>query len=191
MLEEYPDKKEKKKKKRSAPMEYAASLLAKKAYSIMEVRRKMREKEYLPEEIEETVSTFIRHGFLNDTSFAGALAASLHGACYGKKRIVAKLREKGISSELIRETLEGREEEETSSAGDVHTDFSGTEMSAAEKALKSKWKTLKNEPDPRKRKEKALRFLAGRGFEAGICYRALDHVMQEENARDISGEDFI
>lgn len=157
----------------------------------------MLEKQYDETVTGEVIRRFIQCGYLNDHLFAESLAGSLHSAGYGKKRIIAKLREKGVPQEITRETLERMEEKEnerplfTSSVPDNTDPAADGESSAAVKALKSKWRTWKKEPDIRKKKEKALRFLAGRGFEAGICYRALGQVMQEENTEEASGEDFI
>lgn len=181
----------KKKKSRLSPVEYLASLLSRKAYSIEEVRRKMREKEYSVSESEEAVSSFIRHGFLNDSSFAQGLANSLNSAGYGRKRILAKLREKGVDSGIIRSTLSEMDNGESTplktpflsqEEEDTIEEVPDAEESAAIKALKGKWRSLKQEEDPRKRKEKALRFLAGRGFEPRICYKVLNRFLQEEES---------
>lgn len=185
------------KKKTLSPEDYAVRLLARRSYSIASLRKKMLEKQYDEAVTGEIIRRFVQCGYLNDHLFAESLAGSLHSAGYGKKRIIAKLREKGVPQEIIRETLERMEEKEseetlfTSSVPEDTLPAADGESAAAVKALKSKWRTWKKEPDIRKKKEKALRFLAGRGFEAGICYRALDQVMQEENTEEASGEDFI
>ena len=179
----FTGKKQGRKKNGSSPYEYLAFLLSRKAYSICEVRKKMRMKEYASCEIEEAVSSFIRHGFLNDRLFASSLVRTLSSSGYGKRRILAKLREKGVAPEIIKETLEEHENrEELFFPGESCNEegFSDPESAAAEKALKGKWRTLQNEPDVRKRKEKALRFLAGRGFEAGICYKVLEEFIKRE-----------
>lgn len=184
------------KKKTLSPEDYAVRLLARRSYSIASLRKKMLEKEYDETAVGEVIRRFVRCGYLNDHLFAESLAGSLHNAGYGRKRIIAKLREKGVPRDTIKETLEKMEEKEEdtplfSSVPEKNLHASDGENSAAVKALKSKWRTWKKESDIRKKKEKALRFLAGRGFEAGICYHALDQVMQEENAQEGSGEDFI
>ncbi len=174
-----------------SPLEYLAFLLSRKAYSICEVRKKMRMKEYASCEIEEAVSSFIRHGFLNDRLFASSLVRTLSSSGYGKRRILAKLREKGVAPEIIKETLEEHENrEELLFPGESCNEegFSDPESAAAEKALKGKWRTLQNEPDVRKRKEKALRFLAGRGFEAGVCYKVVKQFLQNNQEENIQEE---
>ena len=175
--------KEKGKKALPAPGEYALALLSAKAYSVQEVRAKLRKKGFSPQETEETLSGLVRKGFLNDASFARMLADSLYGAGYGKKRISLKLRAKGISPELIHETL--REEEEPAASGTEGEKESCTkEKSSAEKALQGRMRTLRNEPDPRKRREKALRFLAGRGFDVQTCFATVDKFLGKASESD-------
>lgn len=176
----YPEKdRGKKRVKNLSPGEYAASLLARKAYSVAEVRKKMQEKGYSPCEIEEVVDSFLRKGFLNDGFFAESLCSSLHSSGYGRKRIIAKLRSKGIPSELMQSAFQ-QEQEKMDPAGMETMEKTDVEKTAAGTALKGKLRTLNNEPDLRKRREKALRFLAGRGFDAEICFQVVDQYLKEE-----------
>ena len=181
------------KRKSIPPEDYAVRLLARRAYSVASLRKKMLEKQYGTTETEQVIYRFLQHGYLNDHLFAESLAASLHHMGYGKKRIISKLREKGISGEIIQESLEKilekRAEQDVFShrepdGAEKSEEFDSPEESAALKALKSKWRTLKNEPDVRKKKEKALRFLAGRGFEATVCYRTVNVFIARENMED-------
>lgn len=88
----------------------------------------------------------------------------------GKRKAIQKLRTKGIDSELIKETLAEKED------GNVMT-----ELEAAAGALSRKASAFAREPDPRKRREKALRFLAGRGFSAQVAYEALRKAEQSDD----------
>ncbi|MBP5182425.1 MAG: RecX family transcriptional regulator, partial [Lentisphaeria bacterium] len=54
----------------------------------------------------------------------------------------------------------------------------------AEKALQGRMRILRNEPDPRKRREKALRFLAGRGFDVRTCFAAVDKFLVKDGGFD-------
>lgn len=193
----FTGKKQAGKKTGSSPYEYLAFLLSRKAYSICEVRKKMRRKEYASCEIEEVISSFVRQGFLNDELFASSLARTLTSSGYGKKRIFAKLREKGVPSEIIEEVLleheRGGEDVSgfpggTEENGIQERETSSAEYAAAEKALKGKIRSLNNEPDCRKRKEKALRFLAGRGFEVGVCYKVVKQFLQNNQEENIQEE---
>jgi regulatory protein len=193
----FTGKKQVRKKNGSSPYEYLAFLLSRKAYSICEVRKKMRMKEYASCEIEEVISSFVRQGFLNDELFASSLARTLTSSGYRKKRIFAKLREKGVPPEIIEEVLleheRGGEDVSgfpggTEENGIQERETSSAEYAAAEKALKGKIRSLNNEPDFRKRKEKALRFLAGRGFEPGVCYKVVKQLLQNNQEENIQEE---
>ena len=56
----------------------------------------------------------------------------------------------------------------------VHKLQGKQEEESARKALQGKLASWKNEPDWRKRREKAFRFLAGRGFNVDVIYQILD-----------------
>ncbi|HCG24123.1 MAG TPA: hypothetical protein DE060_12245 [Lentisphaeria bacterium] len=143
-------------------MEYAILLLGLRAYSTAELKKKLYAKEYSTAEISQVIQECTRHGFLNDEHYAENLAAAVYARGGGKRKAIQKLRTKGIDSELIKETLAEKED------GNVMT-----ELEAAAGALSRKASAFAREPDPRKRREKALRFLAGRGFSAQVAYEAL------------------
>ena len=148
--------------KKSA-MEYAILLLGRRACSTAELRKKLLAKEYPPQEIARVIADFTARGFLNDQLYAENLAESVYLRGGGKKKAILKLRLKGIDHETIQNTLSERETEE-----------GGSELEAACWALERKKNVFEREPDPRKRREKALRFLAGRGFSAAVAYEALN-----------------
>lgn len=144
---------------RKTAFEYAARILGIRAHSTGELRIKLRKKEYSKREIEEVIAEFTRLGYLNDALFAESLCANLSARGNGKRKIFSRLRTKGIDNTLLKEVLEKHEE-----------DLPEEESAVA--ALLRKMPSLRREPDERKRKEKALRFLAGRGFSAEAVYAA-------------------
>ncbi len=144
---------------RKTALEYAARILGIRAHSTGELRAKLRKKEYSRREIEEVIAEFTRLGYLNDAQYAESLCANLSARGNGKRKIFSKLRTKGIEGELLKEVMEKHEEELP-------------EEESAAAALSRKWSALQREPDERKRKEKALRFLARRGYSAGSAYAA-------------------
>ena len=153
--------------KKSA-MEYAVLLLGRRACSTAELRKKLLAKEYPPQEIARVIADFTARGFLNDQLYAENLAESVYLRGGGKKKAIQKLRLKGIDRETIQDTLSEREE----NAGK-------SELEAALAALARKKSAFEREPDLRKRREKALRFLAGRGFSAAVAYDALKQCLEE------------
>ena len=86
--------------------EYAASLLIRRRYTEKELVRKMTEKKYSPEEIEDVVLYLKENGSIDDADYARRFA---HDAMllkgYGKLRVRRQLREKGIDDAVIDEVL--------------------------------------------------------------------------------------
>ncbi len=152
---------------RKTALEYAARLLGIRAHSTGELRAKLRKKEYSGREIEDVIAEFTRLGYLNDAHFAESLCANLSERGSGKRKIFSRLRTKGINGELLKEVMEKQQEELP-------------EEDSAFAALSRKWSSLQREPDERKRKEKALRFLAGRGYSAGSAYSAWTRLTNRE-----------
>lgn len=152
---------------RKTALEYAAFLLGVRALSIAELRKKMFAKEYEPHEISRVIEDFTRRGYLNDALYAESLCSNLTERGDGKRKIAGKLRTKGIDPELIKEVLQKLDE-------------NIPENEAAWQALQRKKNFLLREPELRKRKEKAVRFLAGHGFSAGAAYAAWTRFSRNE-----------
>jgi regulatory protein len=141
----------------------AASLLSRRAHSKAELRRKLRPKGFSSEEIEAALSELERLGFLNDASFANALTDELHERGCGSRKISSTLARRGVARELAKEALDGV----------PSRDGAKDELSSAIDALARKLKTFEREPDFRKRKLKAMRFLAARGFGGEVAGKAI------------------
>ena len=157
------------KAKKSAP-EYAASLLGVRMYSTAELRRKMYDKEYPGAEIRQVIEDFTRKGYLNDALYAENLCSSMTARGDGKRKIAGKLRTKGIDPEIIDETLR-------------QLDNDMPEEEAAWQALQKKRNALLREPDERKCKEKAVRYLAGHGFSASAAFSAWERFRSAETRK--------
>ncbi len=142
------------------PMERAMRLLAMRAHSEKELAAKLRKYEYPFPVIRETVENCRRHGFLNDELLAKDGTRSLSERGCGARRIRQKLQQRGVPHALIAEALEENRENESG---------------AALRALEYKLRLLQHETDPRKKREKAFRFLAGRGFSIDVIRAALEH----------------
>lgn len=146
------------KAKKTAP-EYAAYLLGTRMYSACELRKKLYAREYPSAEIRQVIEDFTRKGYLNDALYAENLANGMTARGDGKRKIAGKLRTKGIDPEIIGETLQQLENEIP-------------EEEAARQALQKKRNALMRETDGQKRKEKAIRYLAGHGFSAAAAFSA-------------------
>jgi regulatory protein len=70
--------------------------------TIAEIRDKMKQKEYLPEEIEKTVNTLIEKNFLDDERFVINFIRSREDSLRsGKRKIITKLYTLGVPKEII------------------------------------------------------------------------------------------
>ncbi|MBO4632712.1 MAG: regulatory protein RecX [Lentisphaeria bacterium] len=158
-------------KARKSTLEYAASLLGIRMYSAAELRKKLYAKEYPAAEIRQVIEDFIRKGYLNDALYAENLCSAMSARGDGKRKIAGRLRTKGIDPEIIGtilQTLDGEFPEDE----------------AAWQSLQKKKIPLMRESDEQKRKEKAVRYLAGHGFSASAAFSAWERFRQEMTGKE-------
>ena len=128
-------------------------------YSENKLREKLNKLYYPAAEIEEVITKCREYNLVNDTALAGEFAASQSSRGRGTRRIAFELRKHGFTGDAAKNALNA---------------IAGNEESAARDALQSKLAGWSNLPDWRKRREKAFRFLAMRGFELDVIYLILD-----------------
>ena len=74
--------------------------------SVLEVKRKLQEKEFPPHSITATISRLMELGYLNDQEYAATLVrSSIENKQWGPIRIHDALVKKGIEKEIIDQTL--------------------------------------------------------------------------------------
>ena len=157
----------------------AVEILAKRLVSTAELRSKLAAKKlFSPAEIDEAVLTVKRMGALHDDFLAEDVARSYRSRGYGPARIRMALRKRGIPQEIIEQTLNGKDEDEP--AKDTGADSGSEDGNNAFAVLHRKAAQFRREPDPRKRKAKAVRCLVGRGFTYEDAINAADRWMREE-----------
>lgn len=137
----------------------AFDLLSRRAHSTKELRDKLYKREFSKRDIDTVITECERLGFLNDELFANDYAAELGGQGKGTFKIKMKLRDKGLSESNIEKALEK---------------IGNNDLENAENALSRKLRSLMNEDDINKRRQKAYRFLAYRGFSSDIISRLMD-----------------
>ena len=143
------------------PIWKAQDILSRRDHSEFEVRTKLRRKRFSPEEINTAVNWLYERQLLNDHDFARRyIENTLSLKPVGPRWLAAKLKQKGISNDIISEVIansfiEGKE----------------TEL-AAEAALR--WQ--KSHPSKAADKQKLLRFLQSRGFSFNAINDATDSV---------------
>ena len=165
--------------KKTAPVA-AVEILAKRLVSTAELRKKLAAKKlFSPAEIDEAVLAMKRMGALHDDFLAEDVARSYRSRGYGPARIRMALRKRGIPNEIVEQVLNGKDEDaepaDSGQSGDGENAFAVLRRKAAQ---------FRREPDPRKRKAKAVRCLVGRGFAYEDAIEAADRWMREEGASE-------
>lgn len=140
-------------------------LLSRRALSEAELRRKLHDAGFPEPEISEAVEFCRRHRYINDEVLAEDYTGLLRMRNTGSRLIRQKLIKRGLGGEITGQMLP-EENPETA------------EIEAARRALDYKWRLLSRESDPRKKREKAFRYLIGRGFPPGMIFEL---IAQQQN----------
>ena len=163
----------------------AVEILAKRLVSTAELRSKLAAKKlFSPAEIDEAVLAVKRMGALHDDFLAEDVARSYRSRGYGPARIRMALRKRGIPNEIIEQTLNGKDEEETPVFSHGAASDQVADGDNAFAVLHRKAAQFRREPDVHKRKAKAVRCLVGRGFAYEDAIEAADRWMREEGASE-------
>lgn len=175
-------------KKQKSALECAVDSLAAHPCSVSEIRKKLfQKKSYAREEIEHAISECLRFGFLNDRAYAETVVSSFRSRGYGDRRIALRLREKGVAGELAQEAIQAAEDGQ-------EEDPAQRQKLLAEEALKRRLRSLNAVEDKTRRKAKAMRFLAGRGFAPEAVYSAVNALLKgslEEEQLDPDDENAV
>ena len=132
----------------------ALALLTRRSYSEAELRRKL--EGFDPDEVEAVVERLRKWGYLNDQAYAQAFVARRLRR-YGPRRLRYELLRRGVSEQLVDELMNEWDEVE-----------------AAFRVLVSR------APRYRERRERAVRFLVGRGFSLDAALSAYERLQAEE-----------
>ena len=162
----------------------AVDILARRLVSRSELRSKLVAKKlFSPAEIDAAILTLTKMGALHDDYLASDVARSYRSRGYGPARIRLALKKRGIAPELIEQAVEGTDEdalEPVDNDGETRSEDAENAFSA----LRRKASQLQREPDDRKRKAKAVRFLVGRGFSYEDAIGAADRWLRENGAEE-------
>ena len=151
----------------------AFRLLSLRPHSEKELEKKLREKGFPAVVVKETLEKLHDLKYLNDASFANQWARNLAvNKLWGNRKIIASLREKGLTAELIEWSIEKAREELP-------------EETAIETLIKKKAAKRKSASLDFKGKQKIFQSLMGRGFPPGLILNKLGRIKKE----DIDGED--
>ncbi|MDO8426186.1 MAG: regulatory protein RecX [Deltaproteobacteria bacterium] len=143
----------------------AYKLLSYRQRSVMELSGKLEAKGFVAEEIGPVIDYLKEAGFLDDGKFASELAASrVKYKNWGPIKISAELESKGISREIIEAA------------------FAPLKGGFGAEAALNKWikENRAGIPLDKRTRERAFRFLKGRGFTADSIMKAINFQKPEE-----------
>ena len=149
-------------KPRISATERALNHLARRGFSEAELAIRLRRAGYSAGETAAAIAECRRLGYLNDELFARDCAALLAARGQGDRKIRIELRKRGVAA-FADDSLAAIEIDETE---------------RALRAGETKLRLLADETDPRKKRDKLLRFLAARGFSADAVYAAADQLLR-------------
>lgn len=141
--------------------ETSGRLLSRRPHSVHELSMKLRQREFSREVIAETLSKLLSLGFLDDAKFAESYFEELKAKGFGAMRIRIALKKRGIAEDLISGLIGER----------VTAD---DELEGALALLIKRKLHFSREPDRLKRRQKMFRYLASRGFQSSVIYRAVE-----------------
>jgi regulatory protein len=126
-----------------------------------EVTIRMRSFGLTREQTEQVIEKLEDEGFLNDERYATMYAGSKFRILrWGRMKIRAGLRSKGLADHLITQALESVEEEQY--------------MKCLNELVDAKLRTLKAVSDERVVKQKVFSYLASKGFEENLIFQELN-----------------
>lgn len=145
-------------------LEYALRVLSKKRYTSVEIRNKLEaycaKKRIEQNEITAVFERLFELKYLDDMRFSeDFINDRIKFKPRGKFLIARELRRRGIDKKMVRDAIENSNIDE---------------FSVALEALKKRERQW-TEIDPQKKKEKAFRFLASRGFNIETIYKTIEY----------------
>lgn len=148
---------------RSRVLDSAFRILARRDHTSKELSTKLRQKGFDRSAVDGALVRCRELGYLDDAKTATVIAGHLVDSGYGPLRIRHTLGQKGLDEALIEAALVRCGDEET-------------QVNSARRMLEKKAARLSREPDPWKRRQKARRFLSGRGFPGTVIGRVISDV---------------
>ncbi len=141
----------------------AVRILAVRSHPRAELRRKLRQRSFPHDRIEDLLDRLESLGYLNDAEAArNWVTRRVRARPMGRRLMAQELKRIGLSESIIEDTI--------SQAYD-----DGAELDHARRAAEKRLKGLRGKDKPR---DRLLRFLQGRGFSAQICFRAVDDALR-------------
>lgn len=149
-------------------------LLSARGCSVAEMTAKLRRAGYSADDTRQAVEECVRRRYLNDELFAEDCTALWRERGHGSRSIRYKLRQRGVPEAIA--------ENAVAATRDLEND-------AAVSAIESRLYSLLREKDLRKRRAKALRFLAARGFSGDAISAAMRRLKEADKTDEADDDD--
>ncbi|KAK8579051.1 hypothetical protein V6N13_142288 [Hibiscus sabdariffa] len=149
----------------------AIELLAARAYTAVELRKKLLGKRFLPDIVETVISDFKNRGLINDSLYAEAFSRSRwSSSTWGPRRIKQALFKKGISEAdaetALKLVFEGQVDDAN---GDQESRLGLSKLSMDHLLVQASKQWLRGRDVPKEtRKSRIVRWLQYRGFNWGV-----------------------
>lgn len=138
----------------------AFRILSRRDHTCKELTFKLRQKGFGRPAVDHALARCRELGYIDDAKTARLIAGRLTGRGYGPLRIRQTLLQKGVDEAVVHKVL--------ACCGDE-----ADQVRAARRMLSKMTARLARETDPHKRRQKACRYLMGRGFAADVVHQAV------------------
>ncbi len=140
-------------------------LLGKQDYPLAKLKLKLEKDGYCSDHIMAILKPFEDKGFIDDQKLANRKVDSLKGY-KSRREIQYKLKQSGLDDQAVKKALEDQLDEDI-------------EFESAVLLLHKKFALKRLKLEPEVLRDKALGFLARKGYPIGICYKAFERFLQE------------
>ncbi|KAF3945150.1 hypothetical protein ACB098_06G009800 [Castanea mollissima] len=146
----------------------AIELLATRAFTAVEMRKKLHGKRFSPDTVESVIDDFQRRGFINDSLYAETFSQSRwSSSSWGPRRIKQALLRKGVSEVDAENAVKLVFEKDES--GDHESSLGLSKTSVDHLFIQASKQWLRGQDVPKeKRKSRIIRWLQYRGFNWGV-----------------------
>jgi regulatory protein len=117
--------------------------------------------------LEEVISKLVKMGYLNDDQYANMKVRSLRYSGNSTRNIMCKLKQKGISEDVIKKSLDITDK-------DLFEDENGEIEAAKNYVRKKKFGKYRTKPAQEDTRKKELASLARLGFSYDVCKQVLE-----------------
>ena len=149
--------------------EAAMTFLGHRARTEAEIRRKLERKGFTVDIVAAVLARLRELGYVDDARFARDFVRDrFNHRGYGPERLRVALRQAGVDSGLIEETLSGWVDKDR---------LFDAALSLAEK----KWRKVASEPDAMRRRRKLYNYLLRRGYATETVREVVEHISRSES----------